>query len=826
MDFIKQFCDAIAAACGAPPASAADIKADDKWNRTALRGDKKKDLRYQLKIDGDFAIGRFIYSKEGKAHNWHSKASRKFTPEERKAWKIKMEAEKKAQAERQAQEWAAVAEECQNVWRQAKAAEEHPYCTKKGISAEGARVADLKDDEGKIQKNILLIPVYKNNRISSLQRIWPNGFKAFWPGGDVAGGYAVLATPEEPKDVIFIVEGWATGKTVRAAMNKPVIIAFNAGNLLPVAQIMREKYPDAKIIIAADNDQWTLVNGKIPPGIDPKEIPGDDERWNDWGIEGRLYNPGLDKALQAAVKIRAHVLAPKIPRLDKDKRTDWNDLHASEGIDAVASGLLVSTPVAEPPGREISEHPHLLEDLHPAGGDSEIDEESLRAWADTPTPIEAYGQDAAFQVSLYAAGEKEKNDDWKSKLYYKDDGTLEAKSLSNARLFIENDRILSNLFCYNKFSHEKIVYRCPPWEDPAAFKPRPMKDDDVTFLTVELERRGIKQTFSTVKQLLSAVIRGNARNPAQEYLNSLKWDNKPRLDNWLIYYAGAEFDNQEYVRSVGSKWAIALVARVLNPGCKYDHMLILEGGQRIGKSRIAEKWATIRGEKYFDNTISVADLSNPATVPKLQGVLVIEIQEMSGFHRKDADEMKKILSISEDRIVRKYESEATAYPRQFVFIGTINPKNGYLHDPTGNSRFWPVKCGRKVDIEAFERDKEQLLAEAVHRYKSGEIYWADDRLLDLTEAAQESRKVLHPWYADLEELVHNKDGITNKDIWTHLGITDKTKRTRQASEEVDKIMVMMGFEPSRRRFTTGQSPEYGWVRSIKPEPEEEIEWEK
>lgn len=818
-DFLEQFVDAMAAA-GCAPKHAADVKPDDARHRYALADDTstKKTGEYQFKIDADFAVGWFRSYREGVTHKWYSRLPRSITPEERAKLKERLEAEKRHKDAETKSRQDAVAEKAKKLWARASKTGESAYAKRKNIVADGVRYLN----------GLMIVPAYINGSIVTLQFIAADGQKRFLKDGRKEGAYSVIADKADDRSTIIVCEGYATGATIRMATGFPVAIAFDAGNLEPVCKVMRAKYPDARIIVAADNDQWT-VKGTIRSkaefnGVNTSEICGDDERWSVWRAKGYLVNTGVEKAKSAAAKIAAHVVWPDIAENDPDKKTDFNDIYCADlknGLQIIKDRILSAgsfTAAAADGGGD--DFPH--ED---ANAPAEI--LSPPEWATDFPPLEAYEEETRELVALYAAAEKERGTHWRENLFCKDDGTVHPKSLNNAKLFLENDKVLSNLFCYDEFAHDKIVYRCPPWEKPQAFKPRELCDDDVTFLTVELERRGILQPISIVHKLLAATIKTNSRNPAQEYFNRIQWDGTPRLEKWLAYYCGAEFDDPEYLRQVGVKWMVAAIARVFDSGCKFDHIPIFEGPQNAGKSLMLKELATIHNVAYFDDSIRVSDLGDPKVVPKLQGVLIVEIQEMSGFRRKDVDELKQAITTTHDRIVKKYQNEATKYPRQFVFAGTINPVDGYLHDPTGNRRFWPIRVGNKIDLEALKRDKEQLWAEAVVRYKAGEKLYLEGDVYLKAQEEQRKRAIIHPWMPDIESLVNGKDVVLVTDIWERVGFTDKSRRTEQAQTAISKIMTALGYAQSRRRVA-GTKKEYCWVKREKPlqaELDEEVEWE-
>lgn len=341
---------------------------------------------------------------------------------------------------------------------------------------------------------------------------------------------------------------------------------------------------------------------------------------------------------------------------------------------------------------------------------------------------------------------------------------------------------------------------------------------------MHIERHGISVSLQNLKKVLDAVIQQERRNPAREYFSRLVWDQVPRLDTWLRAYCGVKDDHPEYVAAVGRKWLTAAVARVFEPGCKFDHILILEGAQNLGKSFALREIATIKGRAYFDDTIKARDLGLEKVVPKLQGVLIVELAEMTGFKQMSPDEAKQVVSTQFDRIVKKYQNEPTMLPRKFVFAGTTNPTDGYLSDATGNRRYWPVRC-TKIDIEKLREDKEQLWAEAYQLYKAKEKLYLEDRLYRLAESAQSERANIHPWTPELSEIAKDHDKVTMEECWSKLCITDRTRRTEQSKDAIVKIMTGLGFVWARRRDETiefGDNRVYAFWRDKPETPEPDI----
>lgn len=762
---LAQFIDALTAA-GCAPSRSGDIQATGKIVRFHIAGDKQgsRNGRCQFWEHGDgFAAGWFMNMREGEKRTWHSKATRKFTDEERRAWVKKRDADKKAFEAQKKADHAAAAENAARIWERA-AKGPHGYLKRKQATGKGTRV----------YKGTLVVPAYKDGKLVTLQFIAEDGQKRFLTGGEIQGAYGSVGNET---DTIYICEGYATADSVYQATGKASIWAFNAGNLKDVAKTIRKKYPESVIVIAGDNDQWT-----VKP-------------------DGKPFNTGVVKGTEAAAEVRGIFNAPDVPADDPDKRTDWNDILVTEGKEFVKNSM------AQALDRGVGEY-HSDISVAATADTPPLD------WLESAPPIEAYEQEARDQINMYNSVEvddyvSEFDPEWRTKLHCNDKGKLTAKSLNNVQLILSNSPKFRDMFCYDEFAHEKILVNCPDWENPERFRPRPINDEDITWLAISLERHGLTLKMGEIKKVLEAVINKKRRNPAREYFNSLKWDGTPRLKNWLVYYAGCEFDDLEYVQEVGTKWMVAAVSRVYEPGTKFDHVLIIEGDQGAGKSTMLRELATIRGKSYFDDTIKVSDLGTDKTIPKLQGVLIIELAEMAGMRKADVDNLKQQITIQEDRLVQKYKNEASRFPRQFVMAGTINPVQGYLDDPTGNRRFLPVRAGKKIDIEGIKRDREQLWAEAVSLYREGYPLWFGEALTKNLKEIQRSREIYSPWLQDIEELCNGRKFISNNDIWAELHI-EKSKRTQRDLNEIGKVMVSLGYERSRRRINGER--EYGWIK--------------
>lgn len=209
-------------------------------------------------------------------------------------------------------------------------------------------------------------------------------------------------------------------------------------------------------------------------------------------------------------------------------------------------------------------------------------------------------------------------------------------------------------------------------------------------------------------------------HPVREYLQSLQWDGEQRLHKWLRRccfedgHDDTRFDDadelQQYLARAGTWFLQGMCARVMEPGCKFDYMLILEGPQGRLKSSL---FKVLAGEWFADTGLNLGDKDS---LQQLQGRWLYEFAELDAFGKADITKIKQYTASSSDYFRASYARRAQEYPRQIVFGGTTNERH-YLTDPTGNRRFWPVTVSRVVDIEWLKEVRDQLFAEAMERWR-------------------------------------------------------------------------------------------------------------
>lgn len=602
------------------------------WNDWSRQSDKynSKDARdtwKSVKRHGGIGIGTLIGEAQQFGFSLNDAERTPLSPEEIEARKRKREAEEKAEQVRQEKLRAEAAQKAADIWDSATDLEgdEHPYLKRKGVQSFGLRLGVWKG-----MANTLLVPVRNiDGHLTSLQAIFSqrselNGKdKDFIFGGQMRGCFHIIGSkPTGASPVIVVCEGYATGASIHMATGYTVAVAYHDGNLRNVASHMRQAYGRATIVVAADNDQWT---------------------------EG---NPGIHHARQAATTAGALLAIPKFAALS-DEPTDFNDLHALQGLEAVRQQIQAVIP--EPANDNFLPldatvnpfmYPHMSHQQKP-----------LSTWENLEWLLDQYGITAR----------------------------------------------------YNEISKDVVV--TIPGRDYGVDASANCSLAEVSSLCA---RNGMPK--GDVGDYIKLIGVANRFNPAAEFITSRPWDGTSRIYDLVDTLATPEGFDRSLVLMIVRRWLISAVAAVMKPtGFWSKGVLVLQGDQSLGKTSWFKSLLppTMRDLVKDGATI---DPSNKDSVTTAIGHWMVELGELDAtFRKSDIARLKSFISSDVDMLRRPYDRLESKYQRRTVFFASVNPKH-FLADDTGNVRWWTipvtgVNYAHDIDTQQLWAEVAQLYRE-------------------------------------------------------------------------------------------------------------------
>ena len=411
--------------------------------------------------------------------------------------------------------------------------------------------------------------------------------------------------------------------------------------------------------------------------------------------------------------------------------------------------------------------------------------------------------------------DEEYDNSWAEELTVNSKGEYD-NSAPNINLILQNDQILKDCYSLNTFDYRRYVLRNTPWRKiESTDEPEPMRDVDYSGIRNYIECvYGINSSMK-IDDAFAIDVERRGFHPIQKYIleNYDKWDHQSRIDTLLIDYFGCE-DNK-YTRASIRKSLCAAVARVFEPGTKFDMVLILVGPQGTYKSTFLRKL----GANWFSDTFTT--VQGKEAYEQLQGAWIIEMAELSALKKSEVENIKQFISKCDDAFRPAYGRTVEIYKRQCVFFGTTNDSD-FLKDSTGNRRFNPVdvhhdSAKKSVINDLTEYEVGQIWAEAYELWKKGEKLYFDDEEGTLARAEQhkhtatdERRGVIESFLEkmlpedwDKKDLydrrtwlddplsnngVWKRDFICMAEIWCECLGKDKTDMSRYNTREINEIM--------------------------------------
>lgn len=340
--------------------------------------------------------------------------------------------------------------------------------------------------------------------------------------------------------------------------------------------------------------------------------------------------------------------------------------------------------------------------------------------------------------------------DWMGKLQVSSTTGQPLKTIDNVLIILKHDPALAGKWYHDEFANRAAVCASLPWEvnPPFPYRERGWTDADDAGLRNYIEKVYGINGKDRVFDAMAIYALQHRKHKIREYLTGVTWDGEKRLDTLLTDYFGAE--DTGYTRAVMRKTLCAAVARAMDPGCKFDTMLILSGAQGVGKST----FFSILGKQWYSDSMMTFEGKDAAEL--VQGYWIIEAGELTGMNKSEMNTVKQFLSKKEDVYREAYGRRTVAFPRACIIVGTTNDTE-FLKDRTGNRRFWPVDLGKQEAKKNVFRDLpvelDQIWAEAYVRWQMGEPLYLIGETAKAAEEAQESHKEVSPKEGIIQEFL-------------------------------------------------------------------------
>lgn len=360
---------------------------------------------------------------------------------------------------------------------------------------------------------------------------------------------------------------------------------------------------------------------------------------------------------------------------------------------------------------------------------------------------------------------------------------------------------------FNSFACRSFLATESPWGSEGNWT-----DHDDIKATEWCQRQGLNVDDRITAKAAESIARDRKPyyHPVTEYLAGLTWDGNPRCSRWLTACLGA--NDSPLTREVATKWLIAAVKRVFEPGSQCDYTLVLEGAQGRRKSSALR---ALCGSHWFSDDLS--EIGTKDSAMQLQGNWIVEIGELDAFRRADVTTINAWLTRRVDEFRPPYGRRIETFPRQNVFAATTN-RDDSGKDDTGLRRFWYVRVG-DIDIAKITEHRDQIWAEAVHRYHAGETSYLDHDSESAARHEQSMRQDTDAWEESVLEWIASPSGpnlisrpgrcVLPEILQYGLNIPVKDWNPYQR-QRVSRILRLNGYVARRssRSDPDGHRPEY------------------
>jgi putative DNA primase/helicase len=376
-------------------------------------------------------------------------------------------------------------------------------------------------------------------------------------------------------------------------------------------------------------------------------------------------------------------------------------------------------------------------------------------------------------------------------------------TLSNIAIILDNDTRWAGKVRLNTFARKVEV------------NGEMITDSAVLQAAIWMDRTyGMSAGKMAVQDAMTVTAAENPYNPIADYLNGLKWDGKPRCPHLFTGYIVGKVNNEEHrtlLNAFGVRWMISAVARIMEPGCKVDTLPVLFGAKGVKKS---SAFLALAGDpRWFADT--ALDPTKKDAMEQLQGVWIYEWSEFDIWLKKRGENrIRNFLSRAVDHFRWTHAINVEDYPRQGAFVASTNVKE-FITDP--ERRFWPVEV-QAADLPQIRADRDQLWAEAVHRYKAGTQWHLTPEEEALLVTSSTDFEEPDPWEdliartlegpVFLGALKHEKmpHPFSISQLFQAMGFGARDM-TKEAENRAGQCLRALGYLKSRKRDGSGRS----WV---------------
>jgi predicted P-loop ATPase len=393
-------------------------------------------------------------------------------------------------------------------------------------------------------------------------------------------------------------------------------------------------------------------------------------------------------------------------------------------------------------------------------------------------------------------------DDWRAAWQVAETGTP-LPNLKNTLTALRASPELLGIVAYDEMARAPMLVRRVPGTAVEASLPRELRDADVIAIQEEIQALGLRRVpKGTVQDALDLAASQNRYHPVKQYLAGLPaWDGVSRTERFLPDYLGCPDD--DYHRTIGRLFLIAMIARIYEPGCQADYMLVLEGPQGALKSSALRALA---GQWFDDNLPHLTKGDHVRLKMHLRGKWLIEIAELSAFGAAEVEILKEFITGRVERYVPKYGRQEVVDPRQCLLAGSTNQK-AYLRDETGGRRFWPAAVGT-ILLALIEQDRDQLFAEALGAYRAG-AKWYPSREFEAQhiKPQQDARYEADAWEDAIAHYVNHEEYaipfVKVTDVLVRVLNIELGRITSREYKRVSKIFTRLGWIESRTEIARG-----------------------